>query len=112
MGNRGLNPPEIVKKSTEEYFESEDQVGNWVNSECILAKNCRSKSKDLYFSYKKWSEENGEPVMPSRILYLELEKMNYEKIRMGNKRDRGFAGIGLKQTSENEENLFQEKPPV
>jgi putative DNA primase/helicase len=58
----GLEPPEPVKKATEDYKSDSDKIGKFINerlekSETNPRKNC--KAGDVYFIYQGWCEANG-----------------------------------------------------
>ena len=38
LATPGLKPPASVVSATEEYFEAEDALGQWIEERCLLAK--------------------------------------------------------------------------
>ena len=54
----GLKPPEAVKTATEEYRQSSDKIGNFIN-EVLIKSDRNSKAKDIYDFYVKWCDDNG-----------------------------------------------------
>jgi putative DNA primase/helicase len=56
---KGLQPPANVNKSTEQYRQHEDTVGQFIKECCIINKSVRVQASKFYQEYKKWCEENG-----------------------------------------------------
>ena len=64
--------PAKVKAATEEYFDEVDQVGAW-RDEC-LAETGETPSKELYESYKVYSETNNRKPLGQRSFYLWMSR--------------------------------------
>ena len=92
----GLNPPACVQDATQEYFESEDALGRWLDERCVRAANAKSLTSELFTDWKQWAEASGEFIGSQRRFSDLLITRGLEKWRnsMG---VRGFQGIGLKQ---------------
>ncbi len=92
----GLNPPLCVQDATEEYFESEDALGRWLDERCVRTANAKSLTSELFTDWKQWAEASGEFIGSQRRFSDLLITRGLEKWRnsMG---VRGFQGIGLKQ---------------
>ena len=62
----GLQPPQQVMLATEEYRNSSDVFGSFLDECCLtstdptIRASYRIKASSLYANYKKWCEENGE----------------------------------------------------
>ena len=54
----GLQPPEVVRKATEEYMNSQDQFALWLD-ECTSKNAEKTRTSELYKSFKSWTEERG-----------------------------------------------------
>lgn len=54
----GLATPEAVRRSTEDYRQDSDKVGNFI-SECLEKTGNNTKAKDVYNYYSKWCDDNG-----------------------------------------------------
>ncbi len=98
----GLKPPECVVSATEEYFESEDYLGRWLEEECIIEKNISGLTDELFESWKLWAEKNNEIVGSKRRFSDELNKRGFKRARFGREQKRGFYGIGLKSNHHQE----------
>jgi putative DNA primase/helicase len=91
----GLKPPASVVSATEEYFESEDALGRWIDERCVREVNAKSLTAELFTDWKQWAEASGEFIGSQRRFSDLLITRGLEKWRnsMG---VRGFRGIGLK----------------
>jgi putative DNA primase/helicase len=92
----GLNPPACVQDATQEYFESEDALGRWLDERCVRTANAKSLTSELFTDWKQWAEASGEFIGSQRRFSDLLITRGLEKWRnsMG---VRGFQGVGLKQ---------------
>lgn len=93
----GLNPPEAVRKATDDYFATEDSLGQW------LADNCYDDHADLeawtatatlFDDWKQWSERAGERPGTVKQFSQALAQRGYERRRHATGRA-GFALIKL-----------------
>ena len=77
-----------------------DVIGQWLEEQCILDPTATTQSRELYASYKAWSEaEIGFAVSPKKLSQTLIERgfKPVEKVpsaMMGN-RGRGFRGLRL-----------------
>jgi putative DNA primase/helicase len=53
----GLSPPDCVHDAAEDYFASEDIVGQWIHETCHLGPKERTASRALFGSWVKWCED-------------------------------------------------------
>lgn len=91
----GLNPPACVQDATQEYFESEDALGRWLDERCVRTANAKSLTSELFTDWKQWSEASGEFIGSQRRFSDLLITRGLEKWR-NSVGVRGFQGIGLK----------------
>lgn len=91
----GLKPPASVVSATEEYFDSEDALGRWLEERCVFTVNAKSLTAELFTDWKQWAESAGEFIGSQRRFSDLLITRGVEKWRnsMG---VRGFQGVGLK----------------
>ncbi len=92
----GLKQPTSVTSATNEYFESEDVMGRWIEERCVLVSNAKSLTFELYNDWKQWAETNGEYQGSQRRFSDLLISKGVERWR-NSSGVRGFQGIGLKQ---------------
>ncbi len=70
----GLEPPDAVKKATDEYKGEMDILQSYMDACVEVDYNSYVTAQDLYNSYVAWADENKEYVMKSRKFYLEMGK--------------------------------------
>ena len=94
----GLNPPSVVKESTEQYLGSEDSLQQWLDECCDLGTGFAT-SKALFASWSAWCEASGEFVGTMKRLMAKLESRG---ITTGHKwrGERGCLGITIKQSED------------
>jgi putative DNA primase/helicase len=92
----GLNPPTCVISATEEYLESEDALGRWIEEECIENPNALGTTNELFDSWKGWAEKNGEYYGTKRRFSDDMDKRGFKRRRSGHGGSHAFQGIGLK----------------
>lgn len=97
----GLQPPAIVKESTEQYLGSEDSLQLWLDECCDIGTGFAS-SKALFSSWARWCEQSGEFVGTMKRLMSKLESRG---VQTGQKfqGQRGCIGIQVKRGEENDE---------
>jgi P4 family phage/plasmid primase-like protien len=93
----GLAPPATVCDATEDYFQEQDTVGQWIE-DCTQdgGQLAFTRIADLFSSWKTWCEEHN--VKPGSTMTLSgmLEDRGYEKRREGGTGQRGFRNFILK----------------
>jgi putative DNA primase/helicase len=56
---KGLNPPEIVLKATEEYFQVNDHIGTYLAERTVADANAKTPVKHLFDDYVTWARDSG-----------------------------------------------------
>ena len=57
----GLNPPDLVRQASDEYFAEQDIIGNWFAETCERTTGAHSTpSRTLYANWRTWAEMRGE----------------------------------------------------
>ncbi|MBE0474808.1 phage/plasmid primase, P4 family, partial [Rhodoferax sp.] len=79
----GLNPPKCVRDATEEYFEEEDAVGEFIDDECQRSPHSKEPISAVYQRWKDRAESRGEFVGSSRWLTQQLLSRGFERDRLG-----------------------------
>lgn len=92
----GLRPPQCVMDATDEYFESEDALGRWLEERCVRVASAKSLTAELFNDWKQWAEASGEFIGSQRRFSDLLLTRGLEKWR-NTAGVRGFQGIGLKE---------------
>jgi P4 family phage/plasmid primase-like protien len=89
----GLKPPAIVRASTDDYFDTEDDVGGWMR-ECLERDDeATATSQALYDSYREWANRNGVFVMKQKSLSSALVARRLERWKEPGTRRAGFRGV-------------------
>lgn len=91
----GLNPPEMVKRATAEYFKDEDAVGRWLDERAERDAESAETMQDLYGDYRQWANENGEYPLTLKRLSTTLAGRTMEKWQHPTSRRAGFRGVRL-----------------
>lgn len=99
----GLRPPASVVSATEEYFESEDALGRWIEEACSVGPNKSAKTTELFTAWKNWAEQTGEFVGSLKKFSQDLEARRFRKIPGA--RNAGFIGLAPIDGPEQEEML-------
>jgi len=94
----GLRPPVSVLSATDEYFEAEDALGQWIDERCLLAKAYRTGVSELFADWREWAERAGEYVGSVKRFSESLTARRYEKCRLTGGA-RALAGIALRPRS-------------
>jgi putative DNA primase/helicase len=92
----GLVKPAVIVDATEEYFQSQDHFGRWLEECCEYGPGATTSEKPshLLYSFQKWCEDNGEPMADNRQLRGMIERtkgLKYVKDHAGTRQVRGIA---------------------
>jgi putative DNA primase/helicase len=91
----GLRPPQVVLDATDEYFEEEDAIGEFVNEECNVSQVAREGISSIYQRWRERTDKRGEYVGTSRWLVQQLVMRGFERIRLPGG-IKGLSGLSLK----------------
>ena len=89
----GLEPPDAVRKATDEYLEAEDAIASWIADCCTTDADDDDMVAALFGSWKTWAEKTGEPVRTMKAFSQKLEDRGLRRTREGGTGKRKFAGI-------------------
>jgi putative DNA primase/helicase len=106
----GLGAPASVAAATDDYFESQDFFGRWIEDRCNLGWGLKSTPAALLRSFEDWCGENREEMTDSRRLRGALEKVKgvYYVKTDG---IRHVSGIELKGTTAAKDDAATDKAP-
>ena len=90
-----LDPPAQVVAATEEYFETEDAMGRWLEERCGREANGTALTSELFADWKQWADSAGEFIGSQKRFADLLLTRGVVKWRNGGGL-RGFRGIALK----------------
>jgi putative DNA primase/helicase len=100
---RGLSPPQIVTDATDQYFNDQDAIGEWLE-DCTeaAAPTAFTAVGQLFSSWKIWSERRNFTPGSAKTLSETLADRGFVRKRVHGG-IRGFAGIGIKPPSQDGE---------
>ncbi len=78
---KGLVRPNAVNKATDDYFDRQDLVGQWLAERCDVALGDRGKwcrHEYLYADWSAFSEAAGEEARSGKAFTIELRKRGFE----------------------------------
>ncbi len=91
----GLKPPRCVLDATDEYFDAEDALGQWIEERCEQRPAVTGLISDLYADWRDWAERAGEFVGSVKRFSENLMARRFEKWRNGTGA-RGIRGLCLR----------------
>ncbi|GAA4647890.1 hypothetical protein GCM10023116_01520 [Kistimonas scapharcae] len=91
----GIKPPTTVVKATQDYFDGEDTLGQWIDERCEMGRAKRESVARLYADFKLWSEEQGQYVGSVKRFSESMQSRKFDKCRMTTGH-RGLMGVALR----------------
>lgn len=90
-----LSPPASVLSATEDYFDEQDAIGDFIKEEIVQLDQARVAIADIFQRWQEWADWRGEYVGTSRWLAQQLVNRGFERTRLhgGTK---AIAGVSLK----------------
>lgn len=100
----GLQPPACVVASTDKYFASTDDFGQWLDSRCTREKEAFTSSNVLFADYQQIAGEMGIEPMKSNAFSKKLTGAGFkdDRARVDGHQVRGFRGLRLRERDEDE----------
>ena len=92
---QGLRPPRCVVEATDDYFESEDALGRWIEERCFVERVARATAADLFEDWRAWAEKAGEFAGSIKRFSELLTNRRFERAKFSGG-TRGFVGISLR----------------
>lgn len=90
-----LDPPACVLSATEEYFEAEDALGQWIEECCLVGRAHREGVSGLFADWREWAERAGEYVGSVKRFSELMATRKFEKCRLASGA-RGLTGVALR----------------
>ncbi len=75
----GLMAPQAVQDATSDYLSGEDLMTSWIADRCHTELAAKTKSSDLYRSFREWCEAAGERSGTQKAFSQNLESHGYHK---------------------------------
>jgi putative DNA primase/helicase len=92
---RGLDPPKAVTQATDEYLESEDAMGAWIEECCDRDEKAWTKTTPLFQSWKGWAEAAEEFVGSTKRFKNAMESRGFKPDKRHG--ERGYCGLTLRE---------------
>lgn len=100
---QGLNPPESITASTDQYFAEQDTLGTWLEQRTKESEGSVTPSAVLRESYNRFLRERGLPDIDSSVFGRLLSARGFEsknaKVERDGNRARCFEGIRLRMNT-------------
>ena len=81
--------------ATKSYRDEMDTVARFLDEQCVVTAEGRVRAKDLYSSYRAWSEECGERPMTQKVFGQQLTERRFSRKR--GKHGYDYLGVTLQQ---------------
>jgi putative DNA primase/helicase len=91
----GLCPPQAVVDATNEYLQTEDSIGIWIEERCECKPSFEDTSAKLFASWKAWAELNGEQPGSQKQFAEKLQSRGFERRTISHAKARGYGGISV-----------------
>lgn len=95
---RGLDVPEAVERTTAEYRQEMNPIGDFIDECCVVHDGAIVTSAKLWDAYQQWADDNGiKWTLKRKGFGQRLETMGFRSDRMqvNGKRQRVWIGVGL-----------------
>lgn len=101
QGN-GLVSPQAVTAATGDYRVEMDLLGAFINDECIVTDMAYVGASQLYQSYTRWCDDNGERAVTQMKFGVTLTERGFDRKKHGPERRYHWFGLGLLTTDQGE----------
>ncbi len=91
----GIQPPASVVKASQDYFDGEDALGQWLEERCEQKPHHRQEVSKLFSDWQQWAENNGEFVGSIKRFSQSLQARKFEQCRFTGG-VRGLTGLDLR----------------
>lgn len=85
MLNMNYQTPALVLQKTQEYFEEQDMLGEFIASRCTIGKSCHCGSAEIHKVFAEWCKDsqglNDKQIWSNKRLSGELVKRGYQRVQ-------------------------------
>ncbi len=94
----GLNTPVAIQREVDRLFESQDPLGEWLDTQCEILPGAQEEVGELWRAYRHWCDETGrKPAFKQTHRFSQsLSQRDGIDSRRGHGGVRILSGIGLK----------------
>lgn len=99
----GLGEPPEVRVATADYRDEMDTLGEFLSDCCVLNREARTSSRDLYDAYCQWATDSGERVVPQRrfSVWMENRGKQADFTKVHSREGKCWQGIALAYSLQN-----------
>lgn len=89
--DRGLlDVPEAVERQTQDYWQSNDEIGQFIAECCLTGASYKESNANLRARYEQWCHHEQVEPMPVRLFNAYLDHVGYTKSKGGDRKRRGI----------------------
>lgn len=92
--------PPVAAAFTAEYFEDEDDIGEWLRLRTEKDPTSKVLMADLFRDYREWANSNGGFVKSRKRLSAALQIRGFDRWRQAKTGARGYVGIKIMDREE------------
>lgn len=98
LAKKGLDTPAEITSATEQYREEMDDIGRWIEENCLIGGSFQSFARDLYQDYQLWCQTNGVSYVSKHLFSRYLQSKGFERRR--SKEGIVYLSIKLRESSQ------------
>lgn len=106
--SEGLRAPESVMAATDDYLESQDTFGAWIEEACEVSEYVSCLRSELYAGYKRWCINAGEFQVPQKRFTGLLEQRGFA---VGDSRNGQTMVRGIRRRIDGDQPVFGGRGP-
>jgi putative DNA primase/helicase len=92
----GLTLPAVMAEQRDQWRKESDDIHQWLEDKCIVAKEATAPGSALYASNKQWRGENGLWTESIQVFARKLREHGFKKKEVGKSKTLTWFGIGIK----------------
>ncbi|WP_170216924.1 phage/plasmid primase, P4 family [Mycolicibacterium aurum] len=85
-----VDVPKAVQQQTDDYWQSNDEIGQFIGECCDVAPDFKESNADLRRSYESWCHSEQVEPMPVRLFNAYFDHLGYVKTKGGERKRRGI----------------------
>jgi len=95
---KGLQPPAAVTAATQEYFEQEDIIGQWLDEYCKVETGSFVSVRKAFEAWREFAESRGQDPGNERDFSAEMKRRGFEKKNrtIQGKPTKAWVGVALR----------------
>lgn len=79
--NEGLEQPENIKKAKEDYRNSQDAIGQFLEDCCYKLAGVATAKSEVYLKYQEWCKANGEYEVTQKAFSSKMSEKGFVETR-------------------------------